>query len=113
MLNCTYCFNKRGYTEHINRSLSPDADLALSSLKNNISKRFPAIVIMWYDQKAKEIRRRTHARVVTGYNETGIFFHDPLYGPNRYMGNSDFTNLWNINYGYWAFIVQRETSSFR
>lgn len=103
-------FNKRNYTEYINQSLSPSLDWALLYLKRNVSRNFPAIVITWYNQNAKDTGTMTHGRVVTGYNQTGIFFHDPIDGPNRYLHNSDFTNLWDTNFGYWALIIEKETS---
>jgi hypothetical protein len=103
-------FNKRDYTKYINQSLSSNVDWALLYLKRNISRNFPTIVITWYDQTARKIGIMTHGRVVTGYNETGIFFHDPIDGPNRYLHNRDFTDLWNTSYGYWALIIESETS---
>ena len=103
-------FNNRSYTEYINQSLSLNVDWALLYLKRNVTRNFTAIVITWYDQNFKDARNVTHGRVITGYNETGIFFHDPIDGPNRYLHNSDFANLWDTDYGYWALIVEKETS---
>lgn len=103
-------FDRQNFTEYINESLSQDADQALAFLKGNVSMNFPVIVDTWYDQAYKDSRNMTHARVVTGYNETGIFYHDPIDGPNRYMGNVKFAGLWSTDKGFWAFIVENATA---
>jgi len=109
--NFTYIpFDGRNFTEYINQSLSQDADQALANLKGNVSMNFPAIVDTWYDQAYKQSGNMTHARVVTGYNETGIFYHDPSDGPNKYMGNVKFAELWSTNKGFWAFVVESATA---
>jgi len=103
-------FDRRNFTEYINQSLSQDADQALANLKGNVSMNFPVIVDTWYDTTFKQNGNMTHARVITGYNETGIFYHDPSDGPNRYMGNVKFAELWSTDKGFWAFIVEKETA---
>ena len=109
--NFTYIpFDRQNFTEYVNRSLSEDADQALAYLRGNVSMNFPVIVDTWYDQANKDSRNMTHARVVTGYNETGIFYHDPIDGPNRYMGTVKFAGLWSTDKGFWAFIVENATS---
>jgi len=100
-------FKNRGYIDYYNQSLSDDFSKALEFLKGNVSQNYPAILKTWYNEtwKAKNI---THGRVVTGYNSTGIFLHDPSDGrPNGYMNYSTLSNLWN-DLGYWAFIVKQE-----
>jgi len=99
-------FNKRGFNDYYNESLSLDFNRALSNLKGNISQNFPAIVDTWYDEHAKLEAKVTHARVVTGYNSTGIFFHDPLAGRNMFLNNSAFADLWKTDMGYWALIIK-------
>jgi hypothetical protein len=109
--NLTYIpFDRQNFTEYINESLSQDADQALAFLKGNVSMNFPVIVDTWYDQANKDSRNMTHARVVTGYNETGIFYHDPIDGPDLYMGNVKFAGLWSTDRGFWAFIVENATA---
>ncbi len=100
-------FKNRGFSEYYNGSLSSDFSKAISYLKGNISRNFPAIVRTWYDEQAKSEGKITHARVITGYNSTGIFFHDPWIGPNEYLSYSAFSDLWN-DAGYRAFIVKQE-----
>jgi hypothetical protein len=104
-------FDRQNFTEYINESLSQDADQALAFLKGNVSMNFPVIVDTWYDQAYKDGRNMTHARVVTGYNESGIFYHDPVDGPNLYMGSVKFAGLWSTDKGFWAFIVENATAS--
>jgi hypothetical protein len=101
-------FKSRGFLEYYNQSLSNDFNNALNNLKGNVSQNFPVIVNTWYDEHAKFQGKVTHARVVTGYNLTGIFFHDPWDGPNRFLNYSAFSSLWNTDFGYWAFIVKLE-----
>lgn len=100
-------FEKRNFSEY-SQSLSDDFGVALSNLKGNISRNFPAIVNTWYDEQAKLEGEISHARVVTGYNSTGIFVHDPWDGPNRFLNYSVFSSLWKTSSGYWAFILRQE-----
>jgi len=99
-------FDKRGFYDYYNESLSRDFNKALSSLKGNVSQNFPAIINTWYDERAKQEGKVTHARVVTGYNASGIFFHDPASGRNRFLNNSAFSDLWKTDMGYWSLIIK-------
>jgi hypothetical protein len=100
-------FRSRGYIDYYNETFSEDFSKALDFLKGNLSQNFPVILKTWYNEtwKTKNI---THGRVVTGYNSTGIFFHDPSDGlQNGYMNYSTLSSLWDDE-GYWAFIVKQE-----
>jgi hypothetical protein len=101
-------FVNRDFDEILNKSLSDNGDLALHHLKEHVSKNFRILIITWYTEADKELGNITHARVITGYNETGIFFHDPLSGPNQYLHNSYFLELWDTEYGYWALIIKQD-----
>lgn len=101
-------FENRGFSEHISQALSQDFDEALSYLKGNLTHNFPIIINSWYDESAKSKGSVTHARVVTGYNSTGVFFHDPWSGPNEFLNYTEFSNLWKTDSGFWAFIVRSE-----
>jgi hypothetical protein len=101
-------FKNRRFSEYYNHSLSNDFNIALSHLRGNISQNFPAMIKIWYDEQAKAEGKITHACVVTGYNSTGIFFHDPWHRPNRFLNYSAFSSLWETDSGYWAFIVKQE-----
>lgn len=100
-------FANRDFKEFQNRSLSENRDLALHHLKEHTSKDYRILIITWFSETEKELDEITHARVITGYNETGIFFHDPLSGPNMYLHNSNFIELWDTDYGYWALIIEQ------
>lgn len=108
--NIRFPFEKRGYNKYQSESLSTEPDQALLYLKKSVSKNFPTIIITWYDRIEKEKFGFTHGLLIIGYNKTGMFFHDPLEGPLRYLDNKTFSDLWNVNGGYWAFIVEKETS---
>lgn len=101
-------FKNRSFSEYYNHSLSNDFNIALSHLRGNISQNFPAMIKIWYDEQSKAEGKITHAGVITGYNSTGIFFHDPWHRPNRFLNYSAFSSLWETDSGYWAFIVKQE-----
>jgi len=101
-------FKERGFSKYHNQSLSNDFNRALANLKGNVSKNFPAILEIWYNEQAKSEGKVTHAVVVTGYNSTGIFVHDPWYQPHRFLNYSAFSSLWETDSGYWAFMVEVE-----
>lgn len=101
-------FKERGFSKYYNQPLSTEFNRALANLKGNVSQNFPAILKIWYDELAKSEGKVTHAVVVTGYNSTGIFVHDPWYQPNRFLNYSVFSSLWETDSEYWAFIVESE-----
>jgi len=100
-------FQNRGFSEYFNQSLS-DFQEALFCLKGNLSQNYPIIIDTWLDENAKSAGSITHARVVTGYNLTGIFFNDPWSGPNEFLNYSEFSSLWNVDGEFWALIIERE-----
>lgn len=90
--------------------LSSDFPVALEELQEDVSRNQPVIVLTWYDSD----KENGHFRVVTGYNETGLFLHDPwdqelgsglYYGPNIFLGNSLFEELWT-KYNNWALVLE-------
>jgi len=101
-------FENRGFSHYYDQSLSEDFNTALTNLKGDVSQNLPVIMHGWYDQKAKNNGTMTHARVITGYNSTGVFFHDPWSGPNRFLNNSDLCSLWKTDLGYWALIIKSQ-----
>jgi len=81
-------------------------DMDLTQLKNFVDQDRPLILLMWY----REGSPYGHYRVVTGYNETHVFLHDPwnnitwggMYGgPNIALNNTAFLDLWAYS-GNWA-----------
>ena len=46
-------FEKRGFHEFLNQSLSSEFDTALNHLKTSVYQNQPAIVNTWYDEQAK------------------------------------------------------------
>jgi hypothetical protein len=101
-------FEKRGFRRFLNQSLSSDFNVAFCLLKEELCQNYPAIVSTWYDEQAKDEGKVTHARVISGYNSTGIFFHDPWSGPSQFMENPVFADMWKTDLGYWAFIVEEK-----
>jgi len=84
-------------------------DMDLTQLKNLIRQDKPLILLMWYSDRHVS----SHYRVVTGYNRTHIFLHDPWNKPlwgGRYGGPSivfnytEFSDLWSY-YGNWSLYV--------
>jgi hypothetical protein len=65
---------------------------------------------MWYDTS----NETGHYRVVTGYDQTGFFMHDPwdkklwggqYSGPNQFFDNALFEKLW-IYHSNWVLILE-------
>jgi len=107
----TYAWNVHKAFQKRNIEVEFDGHLnntdSLENLKGNVSLNRPAIVLMWYDGS----NITGHYRVVTGYNETGFFLHDPAApgntysGPNIYFDNVTFVKLWT-KYDEWLLILE-------
>ena len=93
-------FVKRGFEKYLSTFLSRDFERALDNLKGNVSKNFPVIILTWYGAQHKV----GHYRIVTGYNSTGIFVHDPTMGPNIFFNNTILRDLWYYS-RFWALII--------
>lgn len=102
-------FEKRGIPIVFEGHFRGDFSIALRELQENVSCDRPVIVLTWYDTNEET----SHFRVVTGYNETGLFLHDPwdhelwggLYsGPNTFFSNSLFGELW-MYYDNWGLVL--------
>ena len=98
-----YTLRKLGYAGFENQ------DMNLTQLKSYIDEDKPLILLMWYSG----FHASTHYRVVTGYNETHVFVHDPWNnitwdgrygGPNIVFNYTTFLDLW-ANYYNWALYV--------
>jgi predicted double-glycine peptidase len=83
--------------------------LSLATLENFTDQGKPLILLMWYSG----LHKYGHYRVVTGYNATHVFLHDPWNkplwggaygGPNIAFNNSQFLDLWSY-YDDWALYV--------
>lgn len=107
-------FDNRNITIIFEGNLSENFEVACDQLKGNISLNRPIIILMWYDHLPNSTG---HYRLLTGYNQTGFFFHDPacsfnsielLYsGPNIYFNNTYFKRLWT-KYDHWAMITESD-----
>jgi uncharacterized protein YvpB len=95
-----YTLRKLGYGAFETQGMS------LTQLKSYIDQDKPLILLMWYSG----YHVSTHYRVVTGYNETHIFLHDPwnkpewdsMYGgPNIAFNYTYFLDLWSY-WGNWT-----------
>lgn len=104
-----YTLRKLGYAGFENH------DMNLTQLKSYIDEDKPLILLMWYSG----FHVSTHYRVVTGYNETHVFIHDPWNnitwggrygGPNIAFNYTYFLDLWSY-YGYWALYTSPWTIS--
>lgn len=95
-----YSLRKLGYVAFESHGMS------LAQLKSCIDQDKPLILLMWYSG----FHVSTHYRVVTGYNETHIFLHDPWNnvtwggtygGANIAFNYTAFLDLWSY-YDYWS-----------
>jgi uncharacterized protein YvpB len=84
-------------------------NMNLTTVKSFTDQGKPLILLMWYSS----LHVLGHFRVVTGYNETHVFLHDPWNkplwggtygGPNTAFNNSEFLDLWSY-YNNWALYV--------
>lgn len=92
-------YNITGYTL---RSLGYAAfeahNMDITKLKNYIDQDKPLILLMWYS----EAHMYGHYRVVTGYNATHIFMHDPWAWSGRY-GGPDMAFNYTLFSDLWAY----------
>ena len=98
-----YALRKYGYASF------ETVGMNLSQLKNLIDHDNPLVILTWYS----EFHVSTHYRVVTGYNETHVFLHDPWNKPewggtyggaNICFTHAEFLDLWSLS-GNWALYV--------
>jgi len=84
--------------------------MSLEDLKRYVDMGKPLILLMWYS----ESHYCGHYRVLTGYNGTHFFLHDPWNkpewsgkygGPDVAFNYTMFFDLWSYS-GYWALYVE-------
>jgi len=90
--------NNRSIPTEIN--IIGNVDKAFYNLKYNVSKGYPHIALTWYNKTEKSENGILVYRVITGYNETGIFYHDTKDGSNIYLNRNDFSELWKTQHNY-------------
>lgn len=103
-LNITgYTLRNLGYASFESQGMN------LTTLEAYIDEGRPLILLMWYSYHHVS----THFRVVTGYNQTHVFLHDPWNkpawggtygGPDIAFNNSEFLDLWSYD-DNWALYV--------
>lgn len=102
--------NVTGYTlRKLGYASSESQGMNLTTLEAYIDQGRPLILAMWYSYHHVS----THYRVVTGYNQTHVFLHDPWNkplwggaygGPDLAFNNSEFLDLWSY-LDNWALYV--------
>jgi len=102
--------NITGYTlRHLGYAAFECYDMNLSMLESYIDQGKPLVLLMWYSSRHVS----GHYRVVTGYNATHVFLHDPWNkplwggtygGPNTVFNNTQFMDLWSYS-SYWTLYV--------
>jgi len=99
-----YTLRSLGYAAFESHSMS------LDDLKSFVDEGKPLILLMWYSWR----HLYGHYRVLTGYNETHFFLHDPWNkpewggtygGPDIAFNYTEFLDLWSY-YDYWALYVE-------
>lgn len=83
--------------------------MTIEDLKHYVDMDKPLILLMWYS----EYHRSGHYRVLTGYNATHFFLHDPWNtewggkygGPDIAFNYTFFLDLWSYS-GNWALYVE-------
>jgi len=99
-------FQSRGFEVEARQGLSID------NLKESIASDHPVIILMYIDVGAVY----GHYVVVVGYNETGVFVHDPYsqnfgnisrdVGANVFISYDSLTTLWSYPPGQWGLIIK-------
>ena len=103
-------YNITGYTlRTLGYAAFESHGMNLTTLEEYLNEGKPIILLMWYSYHHVS----THFRVVTGYNQTHVFLHDPWNkpawggaygGPDIAFNNSEFLDLWSY-YDNWALYV--------
>jgi len=103
-------FENRGFEVEARQGLSID------ELKESIASDHPVIILMYIDNGLDY----GHYIVVVGFNENGVFVHDPFstdydeigreVGPNMFISNSLFTELWSYPPGHWGLVIKSSPS---
>jgi hypothetical protein len=104
-------FPSRGFKVEARQGLSID------ELKENIASDHPVIILIYLDNGSAY----GHYVVVVGFNEGGVFVHDPYatayggvsgdVGPNVFISNDLLTELWSYPPGHWGLIIKSSPSS--
>ena len=92
--------------------------MLVSELKLQSAQGFLVILLIWFDVPLKE---KNHYVVVVGYNETGVFIHDPWptswskpgrnTGPYVFISDSELEYLWDCERFHWALVIQYKSLS--
>jgi len=98
-----YTMRKLGYAAFESQGMN------LTTMETLVNQGKPLILLMWYSGNHSS----GHFRVVTGYNQTHVFVHDPWNkplwggtygGPDLAFNNAYFLDLWSY-FGNWALYV--------
>jgi hypothetical protein len=92
--------------------------LALAKLRINLDENHPAILDIWFDSR----HTVGHLVVAYGWNDSGIYIHDPwnytfstpgdgAFGPSTFLKNTDLESLWNCNQ-FWMFIYKSSGTTY-
>jgi len=104
-------FENRGFEVEATQGLSID------ELKDNIASDHPAIILIYLDNGLDY----GHYVVVVGFNEGGVFVHDPFstaygeisrdVGQNVFISNDLLAELWSYSPGHWGLLIKSSPSS--
>lgn len=102
-------FENHNITVIFCRVLRENFNESVNKFKESISQNRPIIVLMNYSISAES---PGHFRVITGYNQTGFFMHDPSYqepylGPNLFFNYSLFETLRKAR-GNWITVLEEK-----
>lgn len=101
-------FRLRGYSAIEIKPMNVD------KLKYYLSRNRPVIILIWFDTRKKS----QHYVVVIGYDNDGIYIHDPWpekwgKAKDRNLGSfvhisySMLLKLWNCSYPFWGLVVDK------
>jgi len=101
-------FKKGGFFNICSRK-----NMTLEDVVEEVTHNYPVIILIYFDLNVKN----GHYILIIGYNETGVFAHDPWTkqhegrkcGPNIYLSRQLLQQLW-IYSSNWGMTVRHEPS---
>ncbi len=86
--------------------------LSVAALKESVANDYPVIILMYLDNGLVY----GHYVVVVGYNEGGVFVHDPYstsyhsvnrdVGANVFISDNLLATLWSYSPGHWGLVIK-------
>jgi hypothetical protein len=108
-INLRISFEKRGFTNIFNGTLSNESDNAIYVLKQHIAQKHGIIVRTWLNETVKEKKSYHSCSFNNWIQSNGYFFPRSIHMlHNIYMNYNNFISLWDVHGEYWLLIIEDE-----